>query len=264
MAWSTRELAEIAGTTVNAIRHYHRVGLLDEPERRYNGYKQYGVGELVRLLRILRLVGLGVPLAKITDAGAGTGAGGQGTWKMLQEQSADLALRIEGLQRARADIEAILRYDAPTDAPLGFVSIASRLSEADRSILHISNQFYDEDAMADLRRMVETDANGGGIGKEIDALPADADEVTKERIAASLAPILVQHVVDYPWLANPVEHLSKGARVTRLTFVEALAALYNPAQLDVLARAGHLAQEQLQADDWMSDTADRPVVLRRA
>ena len=42
MAWSTRELAGLAGTTVNTIRHYHRLGLLDEPERRYNGYKQYG------------------------------------------------------------------------------------------------------------------------------------------------------------------------------------------------------------------------------
>jgi DNA-binding transcriptional MerR regulator len=43
MAGSTRELAEFAGITVNTIRHYHRLGLLDEPKRRYNGYKQYGV-----------------------------------------------------------------------------------------------------------------------------------------------------------------------------------------------------------------------------
>ncbi|MEX1077819.1 MAG: hypothetical protein WED09_01760 [Homoserinimonas sp.] len=35
-------------------------------------------------------------------------------------------------------------------------------------------------------------------------------------------------------------------------------------QLDVLAHAGQLAQEQLQADDWMSDEADRPVGLRQA
>jgi DNA-binding transcriptional MerR regulator len=33
MAWSTRELAELASTTVNTIRHYHRLGLLAEPER---------------------------------------------------------------------------------------------------------------------------------------------------------------------------------------------------------------------------------------
>ena len=31
MPWSTRELAELAGTTVKAVRHYHEIGLLDEP-----------------------------------------------------------------------------------------------------------------------------------------------------------------------------------------------------------------------------------------
>lgn len=242
MAWSTRELAELAGTTVNTIRHYHRVGLLSEPERRYNGYKTYGIQELACLLRILRLAELGVPLSKVIDISEP----GQNTRTMLQEQSADLALRIKRLQQARADIAAILRYDAPTDAPLGFVAVASRLSEADRSILHISNQLYDADALADLRRMVELDANGVEVAKRIDTLPADADEETRERLAASLAPILVQHLLEYPWLMNPVGHLAKGARVTRLTFIEAFAALYNPAQLDVLARAGHLAQEQLQ------------------
>jgi DNA-binding transcriptional MerR regulator len=48
VAWSTRELAELTGTTVNTIRHYHRIALLDEPTRRYNGYKQCGVLDLVR------------------------------------------------------------------------------------------------------------------------------------------------------------------------------------------------------------------------
>ncbi|MEU6696234.1 MerR family transcriptional regulator [Pseudonocardia sp. NPDC046786] len=60
MAWSTREIAELAGTTARSVRHYHQVGLLPEPERRSNGYKQYGVTHLIRLLRIKRLVDLGV------------------------------------------------------------------------------------------------------------------------------------------------------------------------------------------------------------
>jgi hypothetical protein len=41
VAWSTSELAKLAGTTVNTIRHYHRSGVLEEPDRRRNGYKQY-------------------------------------------------------------------------------------------------------------------------------------------------------------------------------------------------------------------------------
>lgn len=243
MAWSTRELAELAGTTVNTIRHYHRIGLLDEPERTYNGYKQYGVRELVCLLRILRLAGLGVPLAKI----AHVGAGGQAAKSALKEVDAELVVRIKRLQRARTDIAAVLRDDAPPDAPLGFVSVASRLSESDRSIVHIWNQLYDEDAMTDLRRMVELDSDAGEVGNEIDRLPAAADEATRARLAAGLAPILARNLVDYPWLRHPAEHLEKGERVARLTFVEALVELYNPAQLDVLARAGVLAQ-QLQAN----------------
>ena len=69
MAWSTREIAELAGTSLRAVRHYHEVGLLDEPERRANGYKQYGVAHLVRLLRIKRLVDLGFPLSQIAEMG---------------------------------------------------------------------------------------------------------------------------------------------------------------------------------------------------
>ena len=65
MAWSTRQLADLAGTTVKAVRHYHKVGLLDEPERLSNGYKQYQVAHLIRLLQIVRLSELGVPLAQI-------------------------------------------------------------------------------------------------------------------------------------------------------------------------------------------------------
>ncbi|MGY0020961.1 MerR family DNA-binding transcriptional regulator [Streptomyces sp. YJ-C3] len=40
MAWSTREIAELADVSLRAVRHYHEVGLLSEPERRSNGYKQ--------------------------------------------------------------------------------------------------------------------------------------------------------------------------------------------------------------------------------
>lgn len=241
MSWSTREIAGIAGTTVNAIRHYHQVGLLDEPERRYNGYKQYGVRELVSLLRILRMVHLGVPLAQIAELGDDERA----TRETLRKLDENLASRIESLQQARDDISAILRDDAPADAPAGFVSVASRLSESDTSLLHIAGRLYDEAAMADLRRMVERDVDTEAAA-EIDALPADADEVTRERLASRLAPTIAQNLLEHPWLLDPAEHLTKGAALTQATLLEALSELYNPAQLDVLVRAGHLAQKQLQ------------------
>lgn len=100
MAWSTRELAELAGTTVNTVRHYHRLGLLAEPDRQYNGYKQYRSEHLVALLRIRRLVDLGVPLAQVGDVGADSLTAAEA----LAEVDADLQAKIERLQEARAAI----------------------------------------------------------------------------------------------------------------------------------------------------------------
>jgi len=241
MAWSTRELAGLAGTTVNTVRHYHRLGLLNEPERRYNGYKEYGVLDLVRLLRIRRLVDLGVPLAQIGEEGSGV----EITPEALRDVDAGLAASIVELQNARAEIAAVLRDGAPADAPPGFASVAARLSEADSSIIHIYTQVYDDDALTDLREMVESDDEA--ISAEMDSLPPDADEATRQRLAELLAPSMAQNLIDYPWLKDPTGRLVKNSQVTEKTFVEAMVALYSPAQLDVLVRASLLANEQLNA-----------------
>ncbi|WP_066367520.1 MerR family transcriptional regulator [Herbidospora mongoliensis] len=237
MTWSTRELAQLAGTTVNTIRHYHRLGLIEEPRRRYNGYKQYGVQDLVRLLRIRRLTELGVPLSRIGEIGAD----GDLTPDDLRQVDAELAADIERLQRARSGIAAILRDGAPADTPAGFESVAGRLSGPDSSIIHIYRQLYDEDAMTDLRRMVEADTDP--IGDDIDSLPPDADEATRQRLAEKLAPTLARHLADYPWLSDPAAHLSKSEHLPRQTFIDAVVELYNPAQIDVLRRASVLARE---------------------
>lgn len=233
MAWSTSEIAHMASTTVNTVRHYHRLGLLDEPERRFNGYKQYGVRHLVRLLQIRRLVALGLPLGRIAEVSADS----DGRRDVLREVDADLVAGIERLERARADLAAILREDAPADAPAGFESLSSRLSVSDRSILHISGQFYDAQAMADLRRMIEVDDTMDRIGTQLNGLPADADEATRERLVRLLVPVIEHQLTEYPWLLNQSEHLSKSESVVRQTLLEALAELYNPAQLDVIDRA---------------------------
>ncbi|EED6225780.1 MerR family DNA-binding transcriptional regulator, partial [Salmonella enterica subsp. enterica serovar Haifa] len=47
----SNELARLAGVTVRALRHYHQVGILAEPERRSNGYREYDVHDLIRVLR---------------------------------------------------------------------------------------------------------------------------------------------------------------------------------------------------------------------
>jgi DNA-binding transcriptional MerR regulator len=111
MAWSTREIADLSGTTVNTVRHYHREGLLDEPDRISNGHKQYRVRHLVRLLQIRRLRDLGVPLNRIEQVGSN----GKDSSTALSAIDADLATSIERLQRARTEITAILRGETVTD-----------------------------------------------------------------------------------------------------------------------------------------------------
>ncbi|WP_202805722.1 hypothetical protein [Actinopolymorpha alba] len=154
-------------------------------------------------------------------------------------------MSIEHLQKARADIAAILRDQAPADVPAGFESVASRLSEADSSVIHIYTQLYDERALADVQKMVEADTDD--VAVDIDRLPADADEETRQRLVERLASTLARNLIDYPWLSDPASRLSKSGYVTAQTFVDAVRELYNPAQLDVLARANTLANDQVRA-----------------
>lgn len=54
-----------ADVTVKAVRHYHRRGLVDEPERDASGYRRYGSRELLQIVQVRTLSRSGVPLAEI-------------------------------------------------------------------------------------------------------------------------------------------------------------------------------------------------------
>ncbi|WP_043442346.1 MerR family transcriptional regulator [Arthrobacter sp. L77] len=242
MAWSTQGIAELAGTTVNTVRHYHRVGLLEQPDRMSNGYKQYQVRHLVRLLKIRRLRDLGVPLDQIDEVALD----GDSSSEALKAIDADLAVSIERLQRARAEIQAILQGTSVTGVPAGFEDVAPRLSKQDQSLMLIYSQLYDDDAMQDLRKMVTEDSES--VSREFDELAADADETVRAALATRYAPTIADAIRDYPWLTDPGKHLSKSLEVTQSTVVESLTALYSPAQLDVLARASVIASGLLKIE----------------
>jgi DNA-binding transcriptional MerR regulator len=61
------QVAAYAGVTIRAVRHYHQIGLLPEPERDRSGYRSYEAATLVRLIRIRTLVEAGVPLARVQE-----------------------------------------------------------------------------------------------------------------------------------------------------------------------------------------------------
>lgn len=236
MPWSTREVADLAGTTVNTVRHYHRAGLLDEPVRMSNGYKQYQVAHLIRLLQIRRLRDLGVPLDQIEQVGFGTDSPADA----LRAIDADLASSIERLQRARAEVRAILDGSSVTGVPAGFENVAANLTKPEQSLMLIYNQLYDDTAMADLRQMAEVAP--GAIDTEFENLSPDADEPTRVRLSEYFGPVIAQLLEEYPWLLDPAAHVRKGPQVTRETVDESMHVTYNPAQLDVMARAGIIAR----------------------
>lgn len=231
MGWSTRELAEMAGTTVNTIRHYHRVGLLDEPERRSNGYKQYQSWHLARVIQIRRLRELGLPLTQVEQMGDRP----DHVTDALRVLDAELAVSIERLQRARAELATLLHERTPIDVPTDFGSVAERLSAADRAVIAISSTFYDEKAMGDIKSMIEAEPTD--LDEEINTLSPDASESTRQRLAEQVARTIAQHQRDFPWLKDPGSRLTKTQAVVEETAVRSINDLYNEAHRDVLRRA---------------------------
>lgn len=92
------ELADLAGMTVRAVRHYHRKGVLPEPARRSNGYREYDVEHLVTLLRLGHLTRSGLSLAQAGEVIADTGAAAE---DVLDEVDEALRRRIAALTAQR-------------------------------------------------------------------------------------------------------------------------------------------------------------------
>ncbi|MBK0330608.1 MerR family transcriptional regulator [Brachybacterium sp. MASK1Z-5] len=248
MPWSTRQLADLAGTTVNTVRHYHQAGLLAEPERLSNGYKQYTVPHLVRLLRIRRLADLGVPLARIEsiDDLAPGEVGSRdddpnSVSSTLRELDEELQSRISQLEEARTQIAALLAGGAPAHTPPGFESVSAGMSEADRSLIQIYAELYRPEALADVRSMVEA---ADSASRRFDDLPADADDASRQRLAEELLPGLRVQLEAHPWLRDPAPQYQKSRSETRKALRDALHEVYNDAQIDVIARVERLAEEQ--------------------
>ena len=234
MPWSTRELADLAGTTARAVRHYHDVGLLEEPRRRSNGYKQYGVAHLVRVLRIKRLADLGFTLPQIAELDVAD----RYPRDALRGLDAHLARTLDRLLDARAEVRRILEQAAPTDLP---PALAGRirdvdLSGADRALLVVLTRVLDLGVVIDF---VETlrGLPASPAATAFDRLPADADASTRHELSLRLVPPSRTLRVMLPRLRSATTGMSPAAA---RTLDEAVRDLHNPAQSDVLRRVGLL------------------------
>ncbi len=107
------EIARAAGVSVRTLRHYHQVGVLPEPVRRPNGYREYSVRDLVLLLRIRRLTELGIPLDEIPPLLDDPGRADS----VLDDLDRELAGQIERLTERRAVIARLRAAGAGPDIP---------------------------------------------------------------------------------------------------------------------------------------------------
>ncbi|MGW1765781.1 MerR family transcriptional regulator [Streptomyces sp. NPDC002073] len=115
------DAAAFAGTTPRAVRHYHQIGLLPEPERGGDGRRRYGYEDMVRLLWIRKTAAVGISLDDMRAAFDET----RDIAEILRSLEETLAAREAEIQRQRA---AVRRLQAAGN-PLGLLSelVADRL-----------------------------------------------------------------------------------------------------------------------------------------
>jgi DNA-binding transcriptional MerR regulator len=103
------QLAAYAGVSVRAVRHYHQIGLLPEPERDESGYRRYGAAAVVSLIKIRTLASAGVPLshiAQMLEADAATFA------EAVERIDSHLCDEIERLETSRKQVAQLAAGDS--------------------------------------------------------------------------------------------------------------------------------------------------------
>ncbi|MFF3017286.1 MerR family transcriptional regulator [Streptomyces sp. NPDC057939] len=147
------DAAAFAGTTPRAIRHYHQIGLLPEPERGGDGRRRYGYDDVIRLLWIRKMAEVGISL---DDMRAATDEA-RGIEDVLSRLEETLAAREAEIERQRA---AVHRLQAVGN-PLGLLSelVTDRLGHLPPGALRPS----------DLDALLVTERVFGPLGAAIQA-----------------------------------------------------------------------------------------------
>ncbi|MEO9140309.1 MAG: MerR family transcriptional regulator [Jatrophihabitans sp.] len=113
---SVKTVAEVAGLTPRAVRHYHSIGLLPEPPRDASGYRRYGGKEVIELVRIARLRALGMPLPKIAQRVGATDSEDVSLADELDALAGELDAEITALMATRDRLRELARsetFDRP-------------------------------------------------------------------------------------------------------------------------------------------------------
>jgi Cu(I)-responsive transcriptional regulator len=109
---SIGDVARQANVGVETVRFYERQGLLEEPQRKASGYRQYDEGAVAVLRFIRRAKELGFTLKEIKGLLAlrlDTSATRADVRKQAKEKVADIEARIADLQRMRDSLLALIK-----------------------------------------------------------------------------------------------------------------------------------------------------------
>ncbi len=161
------ELAGLVGISTRAIRHYHRVGLLAEPARKANGYREYSLRDAVELARVRRLTELGLSLDEVGTVLAGDAE--RDLIEILRELDADLGRQEADLRRRRVQLGQLLQQAEAGSQPSEQTPVSPGLSVLFDRMAHVAAERPGpEPAMAakdrDLMAMLETASPAHGTG----------------------------------------------------------------------------------------------------
>ena len=120
------DAAAFAGTTPRAVRHYHQIGLLPEPERGVDGRRRYGYDDMIRLLWIRKMADAGISLDDMRAAFGEARDEAVDIESVLSRLEETLAAQEAAIKRRRV---AVQRLQA-VGSPLGLLSelVTDRLS----------------------------------------------------------------------------------------------------------------------------------------
>jgi DNA-binding transcriptional MerR regulator len=124
------DAAAFVGTTPRAIRHYHEIGLLPEPERGADDRRRYDYEDMVRLLWIRKMADAGIALDDIRDAFADAASAGSdndhGIASILEQLEETLVAQEAELRRQRTAVQRMRTEGSRTGLLSDFVT--SRLT----------------------------------------------------------------------------------------------------------------------------------------
>jgi DNA-binding transcriptional MerR regulator len=201
------EIAALVGVSTRTVRHYHHLGLLPEPERLANGYREYRLRDAVALARVRRLAELGLSLDEICDVLADDR--GRELREVLLELYADLARQQKAIAARRDRLAALLaETDLHPDSTVspdmaavlrGLPAGGSKFAELDRGLLALVDTGADQAGRVEFVELLrpftepEAAARGQALYARLDEL-ADADPGDPR--VADLAGDFAAHIPD--------------------------------------------------------------------